>query len=135
MPLVTWDASYSVKVDKCDEDHKKMISLINALHDAMLAGKGAQVIQQIVGELDDYASFHFAREESLLEKTHYPALGPHRAQHREFVKKMEQFQRDLEGATIGESVLVADFLKDWWTNHIMQTDRQYSAHLNDNGVF
>jgi hemerythrin len=29
---------------------------------------------------------------------------------------------------------VLGFLKDWLANHIRQTDRAYSAHLNANGV-
>ena len=135
MPLVTWDESYSVKVEKCDEDHKKLFALINALHDAMSVGRGAQVVQKVVDELANYTRFHFSREESLLEKTHYPALVPHQAQHRIFVQQVEQFRQDLKAGAVGESVVVASFLKDWLTNHIKQTDRQYSMHLNDNGIF
>jgi hemerythrin len=134
MPLVTWDVSYSVKVARCDEDHKKLFALINSLHDAMRAGKGAEVIQKVVKELGDYTHFHFSAEEMLLEQTHYPALGPHRAQHRAFVKKVEQFQQDLKTTTTGQAISVVNFLKDWLANHIKQTDRQYSAHMNANGV-
>jgi len=135
VPLVTWDESYSVGVEKCDEDHKKLFSLINTLHDAMLIGKGAYVIQRVVNELADYTQYHFSREESLLEKTHYGELGSHRAQHLEFVKQVEQFRQDLKAGAIGESVFVADFLKDWLTDHIKQSDQQYSIHLNDSGIF
>jgi len=135
MPLVTWDESYSVKVEKCDEDHKKLFALINALHDAMSVGKGAQIVQKVVDELANYTRFHFSREEALLQKAHYPALAPHQAQHRVFVQQVEQFQQDLKAGAVGESVIVASFLKDWLTNHIKQTDRQYSMHLNDSGIF
>jgi len=134
MPLVTWDMSYSVRVAKCDEDHRKLFALINSLHDAMLAGKGALVVQKVVKELGDYAQFHFSAEERLLEQTHYPDLGPHRGQHRVFVKKVEQFQQDLKVTTAGQAISVVTFLKDWLTNHIKQTDQQYSAHLNAKGV-
>ena len=70
----------------------------------------------------------------MLERTNYPALPPHRAQHREFVNNVEQFQRDIDGGSTGQSALVSTFLKDWLTNHIKQTDRRYSEHLNANGV-
>jgi hemerythrin len=135
MPLVTWDMSYSVRVAKCDEDHKKLFALINSLHEAMMTGKGAQVIQKVVKELVDYTQFHFSAEEELLEQAHYPAFGPHRAQHRVFVKKVEQFQQDLKATTTGQAIAVVTFLKDWLTTHIMQTDRQYSAHMNAKGIF
>ena len=37
MALVTWDESYSVRVAKCDEDHKKLFVLLNSVHEAMKA--------------------------------------------------------------------------------------------------
>lgn len=134
MALLTWDDSYSVKVAKCDEDHKKLFSLLNALHDAMKVGKGGQIVQGVVADLANYAKVHFAREESLLEKTNYPALAPHRAQHVEFVNRVASFQQDLKAGNTGQSIAVANFLTDWLIKHIKHTDRQYSAHLNGNGV-
>jgi hemerythrin-like metal-binding protein len=133
MALIAWDQSFSVKVEQCDEDHKRLFAVINKLHDAMVTGKGSQIISQILKELEDYTKFHFSREESLLEKTNYPALAPHRAQHREFENKVEHFKQELEAGKT-QSVNVANFLKDWLTNHIKQTDRQYSDHLNAEGV-
>lgn len=134
MALVTWNESYSVKVQKCDDDHKKLFALLNTLHDAMKAGHGADVIQQTVKELADYTKFHFAREEEMLKKTNYAALAPHRAQHQEFVRKVEHFQSDLKEGKAGESVAVAEFLQDWLVHHIKQTDREYSTHLNAHGI-
>lgn len=130
MSLVTWDESYSVRVAKCDEDHKKLFALMNTLYDAMLAGKGAQVVGKVVQELVDYTKLHFSAEESLMEKTSYPALDTHRAQHREFVNRVEQFQQDLAAGKTVEPRFVANYVMVWWTKHIRQTDQQYSAHLN-----
>jgi len=134
MALVTWDPSFSVKVNRCDEDHKKLFSLINTLHDAMLTGKGQEVVQKVVKELSDYTKYHFSAEEALMEKTKYATLSSHRLQHQEFVKKVGQFQQDLVAGKIGNSVSVLEFLKDWLAKHIKQTDKMYSSHMNANGV-
>jgi len=134
MALVTWDQSYSVNVSKCDQDHKKLFSLLNALHEAMKSGKGSQVLQQVVKDLADYTKYHFSQEELLLRQTNYPNLIPHQAQHQTFVKKVEQFQSDLKAGNLAQSITVTEFLRDWLANHIKQTDRQYSAHLNANGI-
>ena len=134
MSLVTWNPSYSVKVKACDDDHLKLFSIINKLHDAMKVGKGSQLIHDIVRELADYTKFHFTREEALLLKSNYAQLGPHRAQHSVFVDKIEQLQRELKEGKTGQSVEVAGFLRDWLVNHIQQTDKQYSAHLNAFGI-
>jgi hemerythrin len=100
----------------------------------MLAGKGAEKLQQVVKELADYTKFHFSAEEAMLEKTSYPALAAHRAQHQDFVKRVDQLGVDLKAGKGGNSVAVLEFLKDWLTKHVKQTDQQYSAHLNANGI-
>jgi len=134
MPLVTWDPSYSVKVSKCDEDHKKLFALLNALHEAMKEGKGHETIRQVLDELADYARFHFSQEEMLLKQTNYANCLPHQMQHRAFVKKVEEFQSDMKAGKRVRTIAVVDFLKDWLIHHIKQTDREYSDHLNAKGI-
>jgi len=134
MSLVNWDQTYSVKVNRLDDDHKKLFAMINDLHESMLAGHGSEKVQEIVKKLADYAKFHFAAEEAFFEKTKYPALASHRAEHQAFVKKVEQFQQDMASGKGGQSISVSQFLNDWLTGHIKNTDQKYSAHLNENGV-
>ena len=134
MALVTWDESYSVRVAKCDEDHKKLFVLLNSVHEAMKAGNASGTLQRVVGELSDYAKFHFAGEEALLDKTKYSGLAQHRAEHRQFEKRVDQFRQDLQEGKMGQSIELVAFLKDWLHNHIKQVDRQYSAHLNAQGI-
>jgi len=134
MPLVTWDPSYSVKVSKCDEDHKKLFALLNALHEAMKEGKGHETIRQVLDELADYTRFHFSQEEMLLKQTNYANFLPHQMQHRAFVKKVEEFQSDMKAGKRVRTIAVVDFLKDWLIHHIKQTDREYSDHLNAKGI-
>jgi hemerythrin len=86
------------------------------------------------GKLADYTRYHFASEESLMQKTSYPSLVPHRSQHRLFVEKIEKFQRELDAGNSSQSIAISDFLNDWLLNHIQKTDRQYSGHMNARGV-
>ena len=131
MALYNWKPSYSVKVRSCDAEHIKLFALINDLHDAMQSGKGAQVIQRVVGELERYTQTHFSAEEALMAKTKYPALATHRVEHQKFVGTIAKFRK--EGIT-GQSIAVLTFLNDWLVNHIMRTDQRYSAHLNAHGI-
>jgi len=134
MALITWDQSYSVKVERCDAEHRKLFDLINALHDAMRVGKGRTVLQQIVAELHDYTQTHFKAEEALMERANYPALAGHRIEHQRFVARVGEFKNDLNAGVGGNAVAVLEFLKDWLAKHIKQIDQSYSAHLNANGI-
>ncbi len=134
MALVTWEPSYSVKVHRYDEDHKKLFAMINELHEAMLAGKGKDKIQETVKRLADYAKFHFSAEEQQLEKTKYPELSAHRAEHQAFIQRVQKFQQEVAEGRLNLSVSVGVFLNEWLANHIRKTDQKYSKYLNEHGV-
>ncbi len=75
-----WDSSCSVNVKQCDAHHQRLFSLINALHEAMLAGKGSQVVDRVVVELENYTKYHFTVHERVAAKAHQAyrpeVLGP-----------------------------------------------------------
>ena len=133
--MVDWDESCSVKVVRFDDDHKQMFSLINKLHTAMLRGKGALAVQETVAQITNHAQGHFAGEEAMMEKTKFPELASHRLEHQEFVKRLEQFQRQIEMGNFVSSVTLADFLDKALMAHTKSTDQKYSQHLNANGIF
>lgn len=135
MSFLKWDPSYSVHVACCDEDHKRLITTINKLHDAMLDGRGADQAQSILEELAEYAQNHFATEEALMKKTAYLELDSHRAEHRVFLQKVEQFRAEHAGCNRCDAIELAEFLREWLTRHVAKTDRRYSAHLNAHGIF
>jgi hemerythrin len=132
--MVDWDESCSVKVKRFDDDHKQMFSLINKLHTAMLSGNGALVVQETVTQLTHHAQGHFSGEEAMMDKTKFSELAAHRLEHQELVKRLEQFQRQIEMGNFVSSVTVAEFL-DCLMAHTKGTDQKYSEHLNANGIF
>ncbi len=44
MALIEWSQDLSVNVEKADTHHKKLISMINSLHDAMQEGQSTEVL-------------------------------------------------------------------------------------------
>lgn len=69
-----------------------------------------------------------------MEQAGYIGLEVHRIRHQEFVKQVEQFQKELEISSTGKAIEVLAFIKHWLATHIKQTDKRYSAHLNANGI-
>jgi hemerythrin len=132
--LVTWDKSYSVNVKSCDAQHQKLFELINRLHEAMRLGLGRAIVADTVHELEKYTEAHFHAEEALLQRAQYPKLNEHRLQHQKFVAQVKQFKNDLDAGSRASSIAVLAFLKDWLAEHIQQTDKMYSEHLNSHGI-
>jgi hemerythrin len=51
MPLFIWNSSYSVKVKRFDADHQQLFSIINELHEGMKAGRGKDVMHDVLSKL------------------------------------------------------------------------------------
>ena len=91
MPLVEWNNTFSVGIQKIDEQHKKFFSLLNTLYDAIMQGKGEVVVGPVLKELQQYVIFHFKSEEFWMELYHYPDMNNHKLEHQEGVQKVNKF--------------------------------------------
>ena len=134
MALIEWKESYSVNVTEIDNEHKKLIELINNLHEAMMSGKSKEVMGKILDELIQYTLYHFATEEKFFDKYNYPESEIHKKQHADLVEQVAALQKKFKG---GERVLTIDvlnFLKDWLNDHIIGSDIKYAHFLKSHGV-
>ncbi len=134
MAFFQWDNSYSVGVKRFDTDHQQLFQILNELNDGMKSGKGKDVLQSVLSKLMQYTQTHFAAEEAVMSQVGYPQLAAQIAQHRAFTNKTKEFAAQLQVTAVGLSVEVLDFLRDWLTQHIMQSDKQYTSFLNAKGV-
>jgi hemerythrin len=134
MPLIQWSDDLSIGIHEIDDQHKKLVSLINDLHDAMKSGQAKQALEKTLSELADYAVYHFQVEEKYMEKFRYPGFPSHKLAHTAFVKKVAAFQADYTSGKLGLSLDLMHFLRDWLTTHIKGTDRQYAALFLKNGI-
>jgi hemerythrin len=134
MPLITWNDSLSVHVDEMDQQHKKLVALINELNDAMSVGKGKDVLEKIVDDLAAYTTVHFKAEERYFAQFRYPDTFNHRIEHLAFAKKVADFRDGFESGKLPLTVEVMKFLSEWLRKHIMGTDRKYSQFFNENGL-
>ena len=129
MAALQWSETYSVGVSILDEDHKRLIEIINRANDAIAQKSSAEWLVQ---ELKDYAHIHFAREEEMLMSANYPDIEEHQRQHGQFVEWLETVERTFRftpGAyhLVGEAV--SSYLNDWLINHILVTDMEYKDAL------
>ena len=134
MALINWSDEYSVKVKEIDQQHKKLIALINELHESMRAGNSKNVIKKILDELVEYTVYHFGFEEKLFAKYGYPETKVHMRYHTDLIEQLKEFLKKYESGSTIISIELMNFLKDWLVNHIMKSDKNYSAFLNSKGI-
>jgi hemerythrin len=134
MAFMEWNESLSVGVQQIDNEHKKLVDLINALNDSMKNGKSKETLQKVFSELVDYTMTHFSNEELLMQKVNYTNFSGHKREHDELTKKARVLKEDFIAGKMMVSIDVRDFLKNWIVNHIQKTDKLYTKTMNDNGI-
>jgi len=134
MALINWSDALSVNIKKIDDQHKRLIELVNTLHDSMKAGKGNAAIGPILSDLLKYASFHFATEEKYFQEYAYPEYLQHKKQHDELTQKTKMLNASHREGKLSITIEVMNFLKDWLSNHILVSDKKYSTFLCNKGL-
>lgn len=124
----------SVNIRSIDDQHKKLVALVNNLHDAMSAGKGQQVLGKILDELIEYTKTHFATEERLMIAHTYPGYLSHKKEHDGLTQQVIAIHQDFKAGKPVITVEIMRFLKDWLGRHIKGTDQKYGPFLISKGV-
>jgi hemerythrin len=145
MKDLKWDEKYSVKVVELDDQHKRLIDLINKLYKAYLNSKNEDTLSASIKELDTqfnvleelmkYTIYHFKTEEKYLLKYQYPGYELHKREHENLTSKVISMKNDFEKGEAINSKSVILFLMDWLIKHILGSDKQYVLYLNKSGLY
>lgn len=132
--FMPWNNNLSVQIKQIDDQHKKLVGMVNELHRAMKSKKSNAVMGGILDRLIEYTATHFATEEKLFAKYGYPEEKPHVEMHKKLVAQALDIQKKFKAGNALISMELMDFLKDWLVNHIQKTDMKYSSFLRGHGV-
>jgi hemerythrin-like metal-binding protein len=127
-PRLVWSDLFSVGNELIDEDHKILINRMNQLHAAVLTC-GHEQIRQALTALDQHARAHFAREETLMEKSSFPDEAIHRDAHLHLLHALEMHTGKILGGKAGQAEEIFQTLKNWVQEHIVTLDRSLATHL------
>lgn len=78
---ITWKESYATHVECFDEEHKRLVSLIDKYFRAIRENHNDEIINECLEKALDYATDHFAHEEELMRNYSYPHYHAHRQEH------------------------------------------------------
>lgn len=135
MSFMDWSESYSIGVAIFDDEHKKLIAIINALHEALSASIADRDLQRISDSLLEYTLMHFRHEEMYFDDWAYPYAAAHIAEHSTLRERVFKYRRQIqekESRELGLEMMA--FLRDWLANHILVEDRKYGEFLYAKGL-
>ena len=134
MPKIEWSSKLSVNISVFDDDHQKLVDLLNKLYEAIVMGQVDSVVPMVLLELVDYTKVHFKKEEAAFEKYGYPSFEEHKKVHDDFVKYLDDFVEQYKSGTASVGIPVFNMLFAWVQDHIMKADKAYTEFLTNAGM-
>jgi hemerythrin len=129
-----WTEELSVNIEEIDEQHKRLVKMINDFNKAMKNGEGRAIVSKILTGMINYSKIHFSLEEKYMKEFDFPGYEQHKIEHDAFVSRthhlMERYKTNPNVITLETN----SYLVDWLNHHIRGTDKRYSAFLNSKGI-
>lgn len=137
MSFIPWEEKYALGISEIDEQHQKMLTIINKLYEIFEDKKNNDPLEidKVISEVVDYAIYHFQTEERYFELFGYEKSKEHIAIHNQYRERMAEWQKRYNESRDGKIFFeVSNFLHDWWVWHINNTDREYVSLFKENGL-
>jgi hemerythrin-like metal-binding protein len=129
MEEIIWTDEFSVGNAGIDEQHKRLVAMINRLISIPRVAAGSENIAEILTEMTEYAEVHFEAEEKLMKQVNYPHLDDHIAQHRAFQMKTAALINSASLDAEAVPVVLLNYLRNWLLQHILKSDMAYKSYL------
>jgi hemerythrin-like metal-binding protein len=129
MAYFEWGDDMVIDHGPIDQDHRKLVDLVNELHTATTAGQGRAVVGKIMSELIFYTNDHLVREEQEMERLGFPNLEEHKRHHAEFMAGIHQLVDKQAKGSITVASQLSTLLRDWLSIHIRRSDRELRVYL------
>lgn len=133
--MFEWSENFSVGIPLIDEQHKKLFSIGEKLHNMITEYSGDDFydkIIELISQMKDYTIFHFNEEEKLLETCGYEGLEEHKIEHSNFIDYLENIDLEaIDGNQMEQMKVLTLFLAKWIFKHINNVDFRYSAYVKD----
>jgi len=133
--MLEWKEEYSLGLQEIDNQHIKLIELINRLYDAFIKRQQSDEVIKVIVELSEYIDVHFSTEEVYFKRFNYAETTEHIKEHHFFIEKVKEFQTQVKENKGRYVFNIINFLQDWLVNHVTVTDKKYIECLKKNGVF
>ncbi|MFH7245181.1 MAG: bacteriohemerythrin [Spirulina sp.] len=123
--IAQWRPEYETGYTLIDDQHRSLFHAINALHSAILMGRGEDLLPRTLKILESYTTIHFETEENFMVEFQYPGYQDHAEKHRQLRQRVEAFlAQETQVTDRWLALRVSRFLTDWLINHIKAEDQR-----------
>lgn len=122
-----WDpVRLTTHVDAMDNEHKKLIDIMNKLYERHEAKATKTELSAIIKELAAWTITHFDHEEKFFDTLPYSQANVHKKIHKDLIERLKGHAAEFEKSGVLTPAFF-QFLKTWLTAHIMGIDTKYGV--------
>lgn len=132
--MIEWGDKYSMGISIIDNEHKKLIGIMNKAIVLEQNGSNPKEITEVLNEMNKYAHTHFATEEAYMVQFNYPDYEQHRKEHQGFSIETMAFLDKITNSNRQLICEILEHLKNWLVHHIQGTDRKYLDCFKKHGL-
>lgn len=124
-----------IHIDQIDDEHRRLFQMLNeAISLAAEAADVSSIAKNLLQNLKNYASTHFAHEEAYMESIHDPELLIQRQEHLQFTEKVNSFTLDISSPEAARTSLqeLLTYLVRWLYRHILSSDMMIGKMTSEN---
>ena len=127
--MLEWLPSWSTGVEEIDNQHKKILVIINDILAEINSGEDQISLNSLLEKLANYAREHFETEETYLDTMGYELFHSHQDQHNTYLDVVSDFW--LSGKYRDEKYReeLVEFIQNWWKTHILVEDLIWARNL------
>jgi hemerythrin len=131
MRLIKWRKEFSVGIRELDNQHKKIIKILNQIFALHEKEKDEKELEKIISNLYEYIKDHFRKEEEYMLNHNYAGYDKQKQEHNQFIDRFSEFQGEfLKGHRL-TTINLFNFVWDWFSQHIVKLDKLYSSFLKE----
>jgi hemerythrin-like metal-binding protein len=133
--MIQWDDKYSVGISIIDDEHKNLIDIINMAIVSKKQNYNSEKAKELLNEMVEYKNKQFTIEDTGMLKFNFSEYRLHRNELLNFMDSTTASYKDL---TMDNYQLInetLEFLKNWFVNHILETDKKYINCSNENSLY
>lgn len=127
---IAWSDYLSVGVVEMDEEHRRFITRVNDLNQAVIEAEGKATVVSLMESMLMEATHHFSHEQELLAHWNYPDVDAHSATHAVLASEFDRVMKEIEATDISFVWALKGLrLKQLLVDHLLKEDMKYRDFL------
>lgn len=133
-PLIEKSPELETGINEIDEQHGRIITLVNQLYEAFIAERSKKEIREIIKNLSDFSSYHFNTEERYFKQFGYEKASEHQQSNNLFTDELAKFRKAYQAGKSFDIKEFMLFLQNWILKHFSTDDQDFVELFIQNGL-